>query len=235
MNVAIISDIHSNHFALKAVLDEFDKYEIRKLIILGDIFGYYPWAVETFSLLEPYLENAYVIKGNHDELLLEDVAPTPPPSYWDAAKQNEIELKSKKPDALLWLDRLSYSTEFKLENIHFRLYHGTPDDPKMGRYYPDDSKAYDWDIKRNEIMLLGHTHYPLLRESNNGVIFNPGSVGQPRDGNPMPSWGIFDTEKKIFKFVRTKYDNFAVMNILSELNWESKAILSLNKNKVNNF
>ena len=231
MNIAVISDIHSNCFALKAVLDDLENYNINNLIILGDIFGYYPWSVETYNLLQPYLGKAYCIKGNHDDLLLNTIAPNPCPSYWYAAKQNEEELKRHAPEAIEWLETLDFNKTITIGGSNIRMFHGTPGDPKNGRYYPDDRKNYDWDFKTDETILLGHTHYPMYKELKGYKIYNPGSVGQPRDGNPMPSWGIFDLENDLFKFVRTRYDNLHVIEKLYEIKWDEKSILSLNKKK----
>lgn len=233
MKIAIISDIHSNCFALEAVLNEFKNHDITNIIILGDIFGYYPWAVKTFDLLKPFLSKAYCIKGNHDELLLNVEEPDPSPSYWYAAKQNEAELEKNAPDAIKWLKSLDFCKKIDIDKISVRMYHGTPDNPEMGRYYPDDVKAYDWGFKQDEIILLGHTHYPINKVIEGSTIFNPGSVGQSRDGDPMPSWGIFDVKKRSFKFVRTIYDNLAVMEKLYKMDWDKKAILSLNKKAIN--
>lgn len=231
MKIAILSDIHSNYFALKSVINDFDKYNVNKIFILGDVFGYYPWALETFNLLEPFLKNSKCIKGNHDDLLLQEVTPNPEPSYWKAAKLNEEQLINNCQNAIEWLKSLPISESFTMREYQIKLFHGTPDNPLFGRYYPSDFSNYDWFPKRNEILLLGHTHYPIKKIlKNNSIIFNPGSVGQPRDGNPMPSWGLLDTETVKFNHVRTNYNNIYVMDILKNMEWDTRAILALNKN-----
>jgi putative phosphoesterase len=230
MRIAILSDIHSNVFALEAVLEDFKDNKIDNVILLGDIFGYYPWAADTFQKLKPYLENAICILGNHDELLLLDSPPEPEPSYWAAAKQNKEELLHNNNEALKWLEGLTLSKEVSLSNRTIKLYHGSPDDPEKGRYYPDNETLFDWFPSKNEVILMGHTHYPLLRKtSENGIIFNPGSVGQPRDGNPMPAWGIWDTDTLEFIFKRSCYDNLGTMHKLAKMHWDERAIMALNK------
>ena len=106
MNIAILSDLHSNHFALKAVLDDIENRSVDKLVVLGDIFGYYPWACETYELLKPYKDYAFIIKGNHDQLILDAEPSEPVPSYWSAAKSNEESLKKNCKEALVWLQTL---------------------------------------------------------------------------------------------------------------------------------
>lgn len=232
MKIAIISDIHSNCFALKAVLNDFDKKQVERIMVLGDIFGYYPWAYETYQLLKPYLGTGQFIKGNHDQLLFDTVPPDPQPSYWEAAKQNEIELKERSPEVLNWLGKLAFKSQFELNGRKISMAHGTPANPIEGRYYPDNTEVSDWFPAANEIQLLGHTHYPLLKQTaDGGIIFNPGSVGQARDGNPMPAWGILNAQDMSFSFERTNYDNLAAMALLEKMNWEPRAIAALNKTK----
>jgi putative phosphoesterase len=193
MKIAIISDIHSNCFALKAVLDDIQKYKVDNLFVLGDIFGYYPWASETYKLLLPFLNVAIVIKGNHDQLLLDKEAPSPLPSYWFAAKQNEEQLLQNFTMAITWLQQLNFYKKLQVENYNIEMYHGTPNNAENGRYYPTDiGNILPWYPTNNTIIFLGHAHYPFIyqQKDRTSFIINPGSVGQPRDGNPMPSWAL---------------------------------------------
>lgn len=228
MKIAILSDIHSNKYALKAVLTEIDKLKISKVIILGDFFGYYPWAVDTYQMI---LKREKIgIKGNHDALISENKNPTPLPSYWPAILDNRKQLKSYCPEALGWLEDLSYQKKIIIENLKFLLFHGTPDDPAEGRFYPDDQNEFPWFSKKNEVLLLGHTHYPLFKQlPTGGVIINPGSVGQPRDGNPYPSWCVFDTKDSSVSWRRTKYNYRHAIKELEKLNWDNRSILALQK------
>ena len=231
MRIAILSDIHSNSFALQAVLHEVNKRHINQLRVLGDFFGYYPWACETFNLLKPFLENSFFIKGNHDQLLLDNEPPQPLPSYWKMARHNRGMLLENEPAAIHWLNTLKFSNTIHVENIEFNIFHGTPMDEESGRFYPDSEMKTELLGAKKGFILLGHTHYPLLKNDNiaNRIIFNPGSVGQPRDGDPNPSWGIFDTETISFNFERTSYDFGAAVTLLKELNWDERSIASLQK------
>ncbi|SKB93777.1 metallophosphoesterase family protein [Daejeonella lutea] len=230
MKLGILSDIHSNVYALQAVVSELELHEIDKLIILGDTFGYYPWAHETYEALHSYLPNAICIKGNHDQLVIQSSPPDPVPSYWYAAKLNEKELREKSPEAIDWLGTLPFESAVTLNGSVCRLAHGTPADPENGRYYPDDMNIWPWFPKPGTMLLLGHTHYPVVRNiKNGGKIINPGSVGQPRDGNPDAAWGILDTETRQFEFKRTNYNYQKVMATLREINWDKRAIASLGK------
>lgn len=236
MKIALLSDIHSNAFALESVLKDANSLGFDELWLLGDMFGYYPWAARTFELIHPLLHRTRAILGNHDLLLFLSEAPFPRPSYWEAAVQNHAELESQTPEALLWLTTLHLETRFELDGRDFFFCHGTPDDPENGRFYPDDSSKFQWFPEKNGFLLLGHTHYPLIRQiPDGGIIVNPGSVGQPRDGLPASAWGILDTESGHYLPQRTAYDHLACMALLKEINWEPRSIAVLNKLRPGKF
>lgn len=228
MKIAIISDIHSNCYALNAVLRDIKKLKVSDTILLGDIFGYYPWAVETYELVIDH--KMTVIQGNHDALVYRKKVPVPCPSYWDAAKDNESALRKKYPKAIPWLKSLKFKGSKSVEGIKLVFCHGTPDDPKEGRLYPDNIATFDWLPKKNEVLLLGHTHYPMERRlKQGGMVLNPGSVGQPRDGNPMPSWCILESDDLSVSWQRTKYDYRKAVRELRKMSWNARFIESLQK------
>jgi putative phosphoesterase len=225
LKIAVLSDIHSNKFALLETLKFLENKAIDKYIFLGDYFGYYPWASESFSLIEKLFPKSIHILGNHDELIKTNKQPLLLPEYWDVIIQNRNQLS---PFALNWLAGLSSQKRVKIENIDFVMYHGTPDDPLHGRFYPDDEREYNWFPEENEILLLGHTHYPILKKTkSNGFIVNPGSVGQPRDGNLNSSFCIIETENLCFDFFRIPYPVKEAIDELLKMDWYTRAIRSL--------
>lgn len=227
MKIAVISDIHSNKYALKKTLDYLLDKEIDLYIFLGDYFGYYPWALETFNLLKKYFSKSIHIIGNHDSLILLD-EPKEHLEYWDVIKQNKLDLNG---EALEWLSKLKKTDTVTIDNLCFKLYHGTPDNCLLGRFYPDNEVEYDWFPNPNEVILLGHTHYPLLKEfKNGGVVINPGSVGQSREGDINASFCIFDTDNKSTNFVKLDFNVNRVIKELEDINWYPRAIQSLRKN-----
>ncbi len=228
MRVAIISDIHSNYLALKEVLNESRKYT-EKYIILGDIFGYYPWAVETYELLKG-INIFKMIKGNHDALIGKDKSPITAINYFGMIKNNENQLANSCPDAISWIKHMSTKNIFYFDGKKCSIYHGTPCDPVNGRYYPNDIDN-NWLIDNAGIIMLGHTHYPLFKKTLlGGIVLNPGSVGQPRDGLLAASWGIFDFNKNTFKLFRTGYDIKRAISLLKKIHWNRRSIAALQKN-----
>lgn len=231
MKIAVLSDIHSNKFAMAAVLDAVILENPDLVILLGDTFGYYPWAVETFRLVSQL--RAFALLGNHDKLILDTTPPSPVPSYWQVAKQNQRDLELNAPEALTWLNSLTSSAELAVSDRNIMCYHGTPADPLNGRYYPDSATSPDWRPGPDQIVLLGHTHYPLIRVTDSGgLIVNPGSVGQPRDGDLRASWGILFPSELRFELRRTKYDVVQAIAVLQQQNWYQIAIDGLRKGRI---
>lgn len=227
MLVAVLSDIHSNVFALRAVLQDTARAGAREIWISGDTFGYYPWAADTFGVLEAVSPRA--VLGNHD-LWVIDAEAAPHGIAGELARQNAEELAVGAPRALRWLASLAPECQFERDGWCIRMAHGTPEDPLEGRYYPDDVHPYTWLPRENQIVILGQTHYPLLRGAGRiGLTLNPGSVGQSRDGNPMPSWALLDLSSGQAWLRRTPYDNRAVMETLRALAWDEKTTLALER------
>jgi predicted phosphodiesterase len=227
MLVAVLSDIHSNAFALQAVLHDVELVGANEVWVCGDVFGYYPWAADSFGLLHEMKPIA--VLGNHDAWVA-GAQPAPSHIIGEIARHNAEDLAANRPDALRWLKMLRPVRDFERMGWKITMVHGTPDDPLNGRYYPDDDRSYEWLPHEGQIMLLGQTHYPLLRGSaREGMLLNPGSVGQPRDGNPMPSWALLNLVTGNAELRRTPYDNVCTMERLRALGWDTRITSALDK------
>ena len=232
MNIAIISDIHCNKFALASFFDQIEKQEIKAIINLGDTFGYYPWAVETKRIIDNFDGEYFSLKGNHDELLINADCLDNSVSYYDALKYNKTELDKVFPNYVQCFLNMDSQSKFSINSIEFNCYHGTPKDSLNGRFYPDNKEEKDWFPNNKEIILLGHTHYPLERKfKNGGLILNPGSIGQPRDGNVDGSFIIFNSITASYKFLRFSYNIQKVVDELLKMDWDKIAISALQKSK----
>ena len=183
MKIAVLSDIHSNSFALEAVLAEVAAGRPDRVIVLGDTFGYYPWAVETWCLIETL--DVFAVLGNHDQLVLDVAPPDPEPVYWDLAKQNERELIESAPEAITWLRTLSPRAELALDGRRIICCHGTPDDPLNGRATIQTIRRIRPEVLPRAKFCCWVTRTIRWRVTlaNGGLVINPGSVGQPRDGD----------------------------------------------------
>ena len=224
MRIAVLSDIHSNAFALEAVLDDVRLADVDELWLAGDTFGYYPWAAETFALIAE--ARPVSVLGNHDNWVL-DGASAPRDVTGEIARRNRHELPGA---ALEWLASLQPLRELERGQLRITIAHGTPDDPLEGRYYPDDNGTPPWPPAADEVLILGQTHYPLLRgDRSRGLVLNPGSVGQPRDGTPMSSWALLDIATANAELRRVAYDHVAAMERLRALRWDQRITAALDK------
>jgi diadenosine tetraphosphatase ApaH/serine/threonine PP2A family protein phosphatase len=219
VRVAIISDIHSNLAALEAVLA--DAGAVDAVWCLGDVVGYGPYPNECVDLLRA--REAVCIAGNHDLAALgrvnvEDFHP-------DAAKAAIWNGEQLTADNRQWLE--ARPEVQVLEAQGSTLVHGSPRDP-IWEYILDVETALD-NLRyfNTALCLVGHSHVPTIFALHAGekvefaaaqhgqtvqlrpgsrYIFNPGSVGQPRDGDPRAAYAIWDTEAATMRFERVEYD-----------------------------
>ena len=110
-------------------------------------------------------------------------------------------------DQKLWLSGLKDKLTLNLSGKRITLCHGAPWD--INEYIYGDSSDLVWEklaSVEGEVIIMGHSHYPIVREMSGKLIMNPGSVGQPRDGAGGASWGVFDTEMSTAQIISTEYD-----------------------------
>ncbi len=207
MKFAILGDIHGNKFALKSVLDSIKKNHINKLLITGDLVGYYPFVKETIELLAPW--EKIVVSGNHELMLKKclenkNYLETITLKYGSSIKRA---IKELNPKDLEFLTTLKHPIKLEIENKKIIICHGSP--KKIDEYiYPDaEIGKITWLEELDaDIIILGHTHYPMIKKYKNKIIINPGSVGQPRNINKNAQWVIYDTNKDLFKFMSEPYE-----------------------------
>jgi diadenosine tetraphosphatase ApaH/serine/threonine PP2A family protein phosphatase len=218
MRYLVLSDIHSNLEAFRAVLD--DAGPVDAVWCLGDVVGYGPDPNACVELLRS--RDHICIAGNHDwatlgKLDLRDFNP-------DAREANLWNHKQLTPDNLAYLDALPET----LVRGKFTLAHGSPRHP-IWEYiiYPSTAEV-SFQHFDTPYCLAGHTHTPIifrLSDSNDKVeaealppaldaamplgdqrlIINPGSVGQPRDGDPRASYALLDDEALTIEHRRVAY------------------------------
>jgi len=208
MRIAIISDIHSNLEALQTAFGIIDDLKPDTVICLGDIVGYGPNPTECLDIIRS--KCSVVIKGNHDEAVtVESEAEKFNPYAVEAVKWTREQLDSGHRD---YLSGLPYMHE--IDDMLF--VHGSPAIPENWDYI---FTAYDaqshFPTFTQSVCFIGHTHIPGIYTENGSYgafnrdtryIINVGSVGQPRDGNPRLSFGLFDTERWDYQNIRCEYD-----------------------------
>lgn len=193
MKVGLISDVHANVVALRAVLA--DAPAVDSWYHTGDVVGYGPWPRETIALFRE--REIASIQGNHDRAVLGD--------FHDGfvglpRKIVEWTTDRLRDDELAYLDSLPVERTYADGRI--RLAHGAPGAPNT-YHYPDDIDASL--LGTEQVLALGHTHVPALQEYEEGTVVNPGGTGQPRDGDRRSAYATLDLETNEVELRRVAY------------------------------
>lgn len=205
MKLAVISDIHSNLDALEAVLCRLR--ECDRILCLGDLVGYGPQPNEVIERLQR-LSSLTVLMGNHDYAVVSGDASGFSDLAATAVKWTREHIKQEN---LRYLSALLPSARIEEGGMRFALYHGSPSDPLNEYVFPGLSNEHALALIRASdanIVLLGHTHIPMVQTFKRMLLANPGSVGQPRDGDPRASFAVLTVSESDLRFeiIRVEYD-----------------------------
>lgn len=201
MKIGVVSDIHANEVALNAVLE--DMPPVDKKICCGDIVGDGPSPEDCVNIVKDNFD--IVVKGNHDHAVAEG-------DLEDLDMSEEFARRVLSSENLKWIKKLPE----KVNKNNIKVVHDHPD-KKMKYVYPKDfpriSSKY---TSPGEILLMGHTHV-LHTYRTESLVANPGSVGQPKDGNVFSPYIIIDTETLDVEINRVSYDINKVKRRIMEL------------------
>jgi predicted phosphodiesterase len=201
--VAIISDVHANLEALEEVLRQVRGVPI---YCLGDLVDYGANPNEVVERVRQVAE--VVILGNHDH-----AAVTGDTTWFNpqAAISSAWTRKVITGKNLEFLRGLQQEWRFRLDQFDGYLAHGSPDNLLWEYVFPwthQDLFGHYLDKVRASMIGLGHTHIPYVWREGQRVVFNPGSVGQPRDGDRRASFAIIDATPRgiAVEIRRVEYD-----------------------------
>jgi predicted phosphodiesterase len=208
MRVAILADIHSNLQALSKAFSIIDRSRIDEVYCLGDIVGYGANPNECVELIRS--RATHCVLGNHD------LAAVDPSNAEYFTKPGRIAAEwTHKTLAINHLEFLS-TLPLTLETPVCTLAHAAPAHPQRWDYVLSlQSAKVQFSAFTTPLCFIGHTHVPsVCGESlrtftfKKGMRFliNVGSVGQPRDGNPQLSFGVFDSDLWTYQNIRADYD-----------------------------
>jgi predicted phosphodiesterase len=220
MKYLIISDLHSNLEALSAVFAHIKRKKFDRVLVLGDLVGYGASPNQVVDMVRK-TKQTVVIRGNHDKVAcgLESGD-----NFNRAAMQSALWTRKK-----LTADNRSYLTHLPQGPLmidgQIMISHGTPVDEDA--YIFSDYDAYEVFQEMDfQLCFFGHTHLPVIYAVSNQRLYtyrpdgdrvkvelirgfkyliNPGSVGQPRDKNPLASYSIYDSESRTVTFKRVEY------------------------------
>ncbi|HEY3128320.1 MAG TPA: metallophosphoesterase family protein [Acidobacteriota bacterium] len=218
MRYLVLGDIHSNLEALQAVR-QYKDYE--RVLLLGDLVGYGADPGETIHLVQE-MKPVAMVRGNHDKVVagLEEgdlfVSHALESALWTRKQLSEESLRYLRdlPEGPIRVDS------------QVTIVHGAPfdEDAYLLPHAPASSVFDGWSTP---VCFFGHTHIPtvfcrvgsttyssqveqpakmVLNLDSSRYLVNPGSVGQPRDGDPRAAFVVFDTNTKVIEFFRVDYD-----------------------------
>jgi len=217
MKVGVLSDIHGNRIALAAVLQ--DMPAVDRLVCAGDVVGYNPWHADCVDAVRGQSDSlpdgvpwpkaeVPTVMGNHDRA----VAATTPFAFNGMAQAGvEHAREQLSEDQLDWLAGLP--EERRVCDDRVKLVHGHPDDPDHYTYPEEFGPELVGD---EEVLVMGHTHRQYHEVYDDGIAMNPGSVGQPRDGDHRAGYAVLDLDDMRVNERRVEYSTDDVIQAVED-------------------
>ena len=218
MRTAVISDIHGNWHAFEAVLADVERERVDEIWCLGDIVGYGPQPNPCVVAARD--RSDVCLLGNHDLAALgkADLSAFTPDAA-TSARWTADELGDGERDFLAALEPTG-------EREGAQLFHGSPRDPVWEYILDESAVRAALDLTSAGLVMVGHSHIPIALQLSNGGslagglarggseleltggrwLLNPGSVGQPRDGDPRAAYLLVDLDTRKAHFRRVPYD-----------------------------
>lgn len=195
MKMLLISDIHGNWPALQAVLAA--EPDADQILCLGDLVNYGPQPAECVAWAMKTLTPEWLMQGNHDRAVARDEdARSSTPYKALAAATQELSRRVLTPEMKQFLAGLQPLQRFKLNEVVCAACHAVPSDP-LYAYLPENASVPLWESELNGIgwpdfLFIGHTHKPAKIRYRRTLVVNPGSVGQPKDGDPRAAYAVWE-------------------------------------------
>lgn len=194
MEIGVLSDIHGNKVALERVFE--DMPSVDALVCAGDVVGYNPWHGECVEMVRD--RKIPTVMGNHDRAVAGGISF----GFNSAAGAGVAHARETlSEDHTEWLTGLPVSRR-EFDN-RVKLVHSHPE--QRGTYtFPEQ---FSTDLLGDEdVLVLGHTHQQYHERFADGIVLNPGSVGQPRDGDPRAAYAVLDLDAMTVTEHRVVYD-----------------------------
>jgi putative phosphoesterase len=208
MRILVVSDIHANHEALRRVPDQADR-----VICLGDLVDYGP---EPKPCIDWVRERAnVVVRGNHDHAVATRESCRCSPSVRRLSEATrELMWQLLGEEDVAWLANLPLEADVNLGGVRFHIVHATPSDPLYAYLSAAETDRWQAELERidADVILVGHTHMPAVLRFGKKLVVNPGSVGQPGDGDPRAAFAVIEDGEP--RLERVEYDVEAAVSAL---------------------
>jgi len=230
MIIGVLSDIHGNHYALEQTLLSAKRNKVKKLLVLGDIVGYYYYPDKVLSMLNEW--DYELIRGNHEVFLKKvlngEIELASLTEKYGSGHQ--LALQNLNHEQLNELINAPDKKEITLNGTKILMCHGSSWDPNYYLYPNTDEEILKRSGEINsDFVFVGHSHHPFVFENENNVLINVGSVGQSRKKGGVSNWLIFDTENKSFEPKETPYDINPLMRDIKKYNPEINYLINILK------
>lgn len=185
MKIVIVSDIHGNFDALSHLPEDYDQ-----LWVLGDLVNYGPQPGEVISFVRRH--SAHVVRGNHDHCIGYGESPR------CSSRLEAMALATRKyTDAVLgdddrdYLRNLPLQMDVRIGKTRHRLCHALPSEPLFA-HHQYRSELWQQECQRThvDVLFVAHGHTPFAIQLGSTLVVNPGSLGQPRSGEPLASYAV---------------------------------------------
>ncbi len=216
--VGVISDVHANVDALKAVIEDMNKHSVEIVLCTGDIVGYHSHPDETVQMMRD--EKIISIQGNHDaDILAKKFNPKRKPDIF------EFTYETLSKESREWLSALPQSQEIIVESVSILMSHGSPEDIEEYLYQSSDEAENYANLCDSDVLLSGHTHIPWVHQFDETLFVNSGSVGKPKQGKPIATWAQLTIDGTIAaaEIREVEYDNSRIVSGTIEAGFERYA------------
>ena len=204
MKVGLVSDIHGNKVALDAVLE--DMPSVDALLCAGDVVGYNPWPAECLAWVRE--AGVPTVMGNHDRAVAGGGSFSFNSQAGAGVRYTREHLSEED---IAWLGDLP-DTRVAVDG-RVKVVHGHPDNPDRYTFPREFAPGL---LDEEDVLVLGHTHIQHHAVFEEGIVVNPGSVGQPRDGDPRAAYALVDMDEMSVDERRVEYDVDRVVAAVEE-------------------
>ncbi|MFA5160993.1 MAG: metallophosphoesterase family protein [Elusimicrobiales bacterium] len=228
MKYGVISDIHGNYEALAAALNFLEEFSPDGYFCCGDLVGYGPQPNECVEMVRS-LKGLHCVIGNHDMAAIGQL----PVSWFNSCAAQALGLTRAilSDESVQFLESLPKTLE--VEDI--TIVHGSPKNPAEEYLLTGEQFLESMEVWHTRACIVGHSHVPFVMScmgvrfplmeglthrqkitmlDGHRYIFNPGSVGQPRDRNPRVSCALYDSQERAFQLFRLEYPIAATQKMM---------------------
>ncbi|SHJ70818.1 metallophosphoesterase family protein [Tepidibacter formicigenes] len=199
MKIAVISDIHSNIYALETVINDIKEKNLDLTVCVGDLVGYATFPNEVIDLIRK--ENILTVMGNYDDAVgnirfICGCDYSDPKDAENAISSLQWSIENTSEENKEFLANLPKKMILTFEGRTITFVHGSP--RKLNEYLKENSQEAKevMECFTEDILVCGHTHIPYYKMYGEKMLVNSGSVGKPKTGNPNANYVILDVKSE---------------------------------------